>query len=356
MLPNLNCGGTERMYFNLCNNLNRDKFEISLCLNKAEGECLLPLISPDVKIIDLNSVWHRYPLFKIINTIKTEKPDIVMASITWFNIFLATFKFLLPKRVKYIARESNILSLIIKTERWWIKLLEKRYRKFDYFVAQSMDMKEDLICHLSISENKISVINNFVDTAFISRKLQENVPQIFTQNKIHLLSIGRLEEQKGFDMLLNSFSRIKNRERFQLAIFGQGILKDALQKQIIDLQMESDVFLLDVTNNPYKYMEQADIFISSSRYEGFPNVVIEALTCGLPVIANNYQGGINEILRHTEFGCIIDIQNSAEFEKAIPEVLNKDRNVIKRKAAELYSKDRILALYEQMFSSIHASR
>jgi glycosyltransferase involved in cell wall biosynthesis len=102
-------------------------------------------------------------------------------------------------------------------------------------------------------------------------------------------------------------------------------------------------------------MAQADIFISSSRYEGFPNAVIESLSCGLPVIANNYKGGISEILQYSEFGNIIDMQNDREFEETIYTVLKKDRNIIKNKAIELYAKTEIIKQYEQLFIRISSN-
>jgi glycosyltransferase involved in cell wall biosynthesis len=352
ILPNLNGGGTQRMFSNLCNNMDRNKFTIVLCLLKAEGE-YLSLITNDIKIIDLNTPRMRNSLIGIYKTVKSEKPKIVISSISSFNIFLATFLFILPRRnIKYIARESNILSQKIENGNYIVKYLQKYYNKFDYCIAQSRDMKEDLISNRLISENRIIIINNFIDTDYINRKLDENINIQLPDNKINLLSIGRFEYQKGYDMLLKSFAQFKNTERFHLTIIGQGALKEEIQRQITDLRLTNRVSLLDFTDNPYKYMEKSDIFVSSSRFEGFPNVVIESLSCGTPVIANNYKGGINEILQYPEFGNIVDIQNSEKFEETIGILLKKDRNIIKNKAIELYSKTKIIKQYEDFFINI----
>jgi glycosyltransferase involved in cell wall biosynthesis len=351
-IPYLGGGGAERMFLNLCNNLDRNRFEIILCLFKAKGE-YLSLLKKDVKVIDLNSVQLRNSIMRIRKTIKKEKPDMVISSISYVNILLATSRFLLPKRnIRYIARESNMLSEVMKNASYIMRFLQKYYKNMDYIIAQSDDMKKDLVMNCSIPENKITIINNFIDIDYINKKLNENINVELPDNKINLLSIGKFEYQKGYDMLLKSFSNFKYIDKFHLTIIGQGTLKQEIQQQIINLGLESRVSLCGFTHNPYKYMERADIFVSSSRYEGFPNVVIESLCCGLPVIANNYKGGINEILRYSEFGNIIDIQNTKEFEETICNVLKKDRTIIKNKAIELYSKTKIIKQYEHFFTNI----
>jgi glycosyltransferase involved in cell wall biosynthesis len=354
IIIHLDGGGVERMILNLCNNLDRNQFEIALCLIQAKLE-FLPLVKDDVKIINLNVSRIRYSLVKINKTIKNEKPDIVVSSMSPLNIFLATFRFSLPHNIKYIVREAIVLSEILKNDKYIIRYLLKYYKKMDHIIALSNDMKEDMVTNFSIPEDKITTINNFVDTNYINEKLDENINIQLPVNKINLLSIGRLDPQKGYDMLLKSFSKFKNKDKFHLTIIGKGVLKQKLQKQITNLGLKDRVSLLEFTHNPYKYMEQADIFISSSRYEGFPNVVIEALSCGLPVIANNYKGGINEILQYSEFGNIIDIRNAQELEETIYTVLKRDRSIIKNKAIELYAKTKIIKQYEHLLMSISSN-
>jgi glycosyltransferase involved in cell wall biosynthesis len=137
-----------------------------------------------------------------------------------------------------------------------------------------------------------------------------------------------------------------------LTILGEGSEKLHLQNQIYDLRLNDRVSLPGFSHNPYKYMEQSDVFISSSRFEGFPNVVIEALFCGTPVIANNYKGGINEILQYSEFGVIINIENFVDLQYFIDKYLYADRNKIKRLAMELYSKEKMLDIYETIFTKL----
>jgi glycosyltransferase involved in cell wall biosynthesis len=262
---------------------------------------------------------------------------------------MAIIRLFQPKRIRFISRQSNMLSCITKQYPFYLNILYRLlYKKFERIIAQSKDMKEDIIKNYSVPENKITVINNFIDENYIDNKLNYDDTANLPLDKINLLSIGRLEFQKGYDLLLNSFSEFPDKDKFHLTIIGKGHIEKELRNQIKILSLENHVSLLDFTYNPYKYMVKADVFISSSRFEGFPNVVIESLACGLPVVANNYLGGINEILKDQELGYIINIENHAEFHEAISKCLEKDRDRIKIIARDKYSKN-IIKYYETLF-------
>jgi glycosyltransferase involved in cell wall biosynthesis len=356
IIPHLDRGGSERMITNLCNNLNRKKFDITLLLIVAEGE-YLHLIHDDIKIIDLRINKNDGTLkntikclIKIPEILRKDKPNIVMSTITHINIIMAIIKCFQTKHICFIARESNILSYITKQDPFYLRVLYfLLYKKFVRIIAQSKDMKEDMVKNYSVPDNRITIINNFIDDEYINIKLNERETINMPCNKINLLSVGRLEFQKGYDLLLDSFSKFPDKNRFHLTILGKGIHEKDIRSQIKVLALDNYVTLLGFSSNPYKYMAKADIFISSSRFEGFPNVVIEALACGLPVIANNYQGGINEILDNHELGYIINIEDSVEFHKAIDKCIEKDRAKIRIVARNRYSKNSIIKHYETLF-------
>jgi glycosyltransferase involved in cell wall biosynthesis len=356
IIPHLGGGGSERMFTNLCNNLDRNKFDITLLLLIAQGE-YLSLLKPDIKIVDLKIIKDDgilkntiKCLLRIPKVIKAYKPDIVMSTITHINIVMGIIKFFQPKSIRFIARESNILSLINKQDPFYVRIFYRLlYKRFDIIIAQSQDMKEDFK-NYSIPENKITVINNFVDEDFIDSMLTNNDIVNIIPDKINLLSVGRLEFQKGYDLLLNSFSKFTDKDKFHLTILGRGINEKEIRNQIRILSLENHVTLLGFSTNPYKYMEKADVFISSSRFEGFPNVVIEALTCGLPVVANNYPGGINEVLgNNKDLGYIINIENPIELYNAINKCINKDRETVKLATRNKYSKNTVIKYYETLF-------
>lgn len=359
VLPNLNGGGTERMILNLCNNLNTGKFDITLCLFSTTGE-YINQISPEVKLIGLNInksqlfVKKFFNYFYLLNkVIKDIKPSIVISSITQVNLFMSVFAFFYRKKIRFIARESNILSLITETEPLHRKIMYKwLYRFFDTIIAQSQDMRDDLLKNYSIKSHKIVVINNFIDNNIIEKKC-ENLPStsLFPSGCINLLAVGRLEYQKGFDLLIETFAKVADKKNLHLTILGKGSLESVLKKQITNLNMDKYITMQGFSDNPYQYMQKADIFISSSRFEGFPNVVIESLFCGLPIIANNYTGGINEILSEKIFGEIIDITNADQFDLAINTCLSRNKTEISAICNEKYSKSAILSTYIKLLES-----
>ncbi|MGL5902500.1 MAG: glycosyltransferase, partial [Cetobacterium sp.] len=143
--------------------------------------------------------------------------------------------------------------------------------------------------------------------------------------KIKLIFAGRLTHQKGIDLLLDQISKIKTID-FELLILGIGELENQLLIKIKDLKLEKKVKMLGYQKNPYIYFSQSDIFILPSRIEGFPNVAIESLALGIPIIANDFKGGINEIIIDKFNGKIINFELENNFEKIICDTLNFRKN------------------------------
>jgi glycosyltransferase involved in cell wall biosynthesis len=140
-----------------------------------------------------------------------------------------------------------------------------------------------------------------------------------------------------------------NIRKYHLTIIGDGELREKLKGLSIKLGIEESVSFLGFQINPYKYLEIADIFISSSRHEGFPNAVLESLACGTPVVANNYKGGISEIIREGFNGSIIDITRSRDFEESIIKSTNLNSVQIKEDVVNRFQLRNIVQQYEKCF-------
>lgn len=312
IMPFLGRTGAERVIFNLVNNINSKEYKphILLYADEPERNSLLRSLREDIPVTFLNVKGRaRYNLHKIIFGIRryciNEKIDTMLISDGTANAFISPFLFLLGDNVKKIARESNLPSLYEKNI--LAKFLYKScYKNYDTIVVQSNDMLEDMTLQMGLPESKLIKINNPVDIKFIHEMCGKTPNFSYPKDKINLLTMGRMTYQKGFDILLNSFSKI-NHEKFHLTIVGTGEEKENLLKQVELLKLDSSITFIPSTDNPYALMKHADVFISSSRWEGYPNVVIESLACGTPVVANNYLGGINEIITATN-GIICDIE------------------------------------------------
>ncbi|MFV8345399.1 glycosyltransferase [Flavobacterium sp. ZB4P13] len=177
----------------------------------------------------------------------------------------------------------------------WINtfLIKKLYPKADLIITNSKGNAEDLISNFDVPSNKIMTVYNPISIETIHTI--EPKKDFFETDFFNLISVGRLDKGKNHQLLIRSIEKIKSK-KIRLYIFGDGELMHELQKLIEDLRLENMVFLMGFDSNPYQYLKAADLFVFASNHEGFPNVLLEAMTCNLPIISTNCPSGPNEIL------------------------------------------------------------
>ena len=349
ILPDLETGGAERIVTTIANHLPRDRFSPAILLLRKEG-AYLDFLKSDVEIIDIQTPRIRNSLKPILLEIKRRKPDIVFSGFGEVNAYLSLFIKLFPK-TKFIARETNVVSQHVTRKE--IRFFYKFYNNYDKIIAQSNDMEVDLIKNFGIKKNKLLKINNPVDVNFIEEKLKQSErPVEFSHQHKNVVAIGNLSARKGFDNLLKVFSRLKN-QNILLHILGDGKDKEMLLQMKEMLGLEHVIFH-GKKNNPYQYLKFADLFILSSRYEGFPNVLLEAGTCGVYSLANNCPGGIDEIIIDQVNGEISNIENYDDFAEKIKHSVHRsdDKDNIKVSIKSRFSSEIILKKYEDLLWNI----
>lgn len=312
VMPFLGRTGAERVICNLINNIDPGLYRPHVLLYAKDPvrNTLLKSLPDNIPVSYLNVRGRaRYNLHKIIFGIrrycKENDIETMLISDGTANAFISPFLFILGRNVKKIARESNLPSLYEKNP--LAKMLYKLcYKNYDVIIVQSDDMLTDLTLKMGIPDSKVVKINNPLDIKVIREMSSLKLEHSYPKHKVNLLTIGRLTYQKGFDILINAFSKISN-DNFHLTIVGTGEEKEKLTQQVNLLGLRQKITFIPSTENPYALMKHADVFISSSRWEGYPNVVIESLACGTPVVANNYPGGINEII-HEKNGFICNLE------------------------------------------------
>ncbi len=353
ILPDLNAGGAERIVTTIANHLPREKFSPSILLLRKEG-LYLDFLQNDVEIIDIKTPRIRYALKPILKQIRKRKPDIVFSGFGEVNAYLSLFIKLFPK-TKFIARETNVVSQHVTRRE--ILFFYKFYNNYNKIICQSDDMMNDLVENFKIKKDKLIKINNPVDFNFIEEKLENATkPESYREGFKNVVAIGNLSSRKGFDNLLKVFVKLKQ-HKVLLHILGDGRDRELLHQMKQNLGLENVIFH-GVQKNPYPFLKFADLFVLSSRYEGFPNVLLEAGACGTYALANNCKGGIHEIIQPKINGEISDIENHKVFAAKIVEILEQihDSEAIKNSIQSRFSKDIILEKYFEVFESIVSHR
>jgi glycosyltransferase involved in cell wall biosynthesis len=358
LIPSLGAGGAERVLVNLLNHLDRSKFVLVLAVVNLSTAVFLEDLAADVELIDLGCTRVRFALIKIIRLIWQLQPLVVFSTLGHLNLLLAILKPLLPRNIRYLCRKTTILSEALKSypnpRFLWAWAYKRFYRRFDKIICQSKYMRDDFTANFGIPEEKTVVINNPVDIERVKRLASElidtginkNESTLTGQQKINLVSAGRLVKTKGFDLLIEAIALTGN-HAFNLTLLGDGPLKSELQALAEVRGIASQVRFVGFQKNPYAFIAQADAYVLSSRFEGFPNVVLESLACGTPVIATPALGGTREILDGLD-GCLLANSISAA---GLAEALS-NFNFGKRLPPEViipYEIKRIVNLYEQQF-------
>lgn len=349
LVPSMRGGGSERVISNILKNLNSTQFELELVLIAKEGK-YLEVIPEHVDIIDLKAKKVRNAIFKIIKHISKSKPDVLISTLSHLNLVIGCLIPLLPKRIKFIARESNTVSVSLKEEKYFsiYKFLYKNVlNNFNLIVCQSDYMSKDLIDNFSINKNKIRIIKNPVDHDDIDSKLKEN-QNLIDGTFYNLIGVGRLNHVKGFDKLLITFKMLP--ANFHLTLFGEGEEKENLQELAKKLKIQERVMFVNFQSNIYKYMKDSDLLVSTSKYEGLPNVILESGACGTPAIAFNCPGGTREIIIDSFNGFLVENGSELDLKNKIllASKMNWDSSKIISHNKKKYGAEKILKEYEKI--------
>ena len=249
--PTLQCGGAEKLVSLFCNHINTEKFAVCLVvLDNAQQ--FYSVKNPEVKLVDLCESRVRYSLFKIRRVVKQYRPDIVFTTANHLNLYFAIFRNWFPREIKFLARESSIVSINNQRSAMpWLynRLLKKYFRRFDFIVCQSAYMQQDLVQHYRVPENRTLVIHNATEI-----RKQAPFPVVSKGDKIYkFVTVSRLSEEKGIERLIHAVGLLML--PFRYYIIGDGDKEETLQNLINELQLQDTVFLQGQKEDPFAGME-----------------------------------------------------------------------------------------------------
>lgn len=325
--PSMAGGGAERGVLKLAEGLVRRGFEVDLVLAAATGPRMTE-IPPGARVVDLNARRVATSLPALVRYLRRESPRAVVSVLDHANIVA-----LLARRIgRYpgvvVVVEQNTLSLAAahgKTmrDRLMPRFVARIYPWADYVVGVSAAVVDDLVRYADLGPDRMRVISNPIVGADLGRKAGEPVDHPWLASSVPLfVAAGRLQQQKDFPTLLHAFAKVAARRPAHLVVLGEGPERANLEALVQQLGLERCVQLPGATSNPYPYMARAVAFVLSSKWEGLPTVLVEALSLGVPVIATDCPSGPREILAGGKYGELVPVGDVGALARAMEVALS----------------------------------
>lgn len=338
LIYNLDGGGAEKVLLKILEKIDKNKFKIDLFLIKKEG-VYLKEFETKFKDITIRTPYDNLSKNKLLNWIQYKlKHKKVRKSLKNPEIFKEFIKEKYDTQIAFLEGMSSIY--LSKTEcrnkiAWVHVDLEKHrtmtidkereiYKNYNKIICVSNQAKNSFDKIYPEYSNKSTVIYNPIDKDEIIKKSNEEVEKFRDKNIVTFIAIGRLNEQKGFDILLKAHKLLKDENlENNIVILGEGTERKNLEKYILENDLEKSVKLLGFKKNPYPYLKQSDIYILSSRYEGYSLTVAEALVLNKAIISTRCIGPM-ELLENGKYGLMCNSEDIYQLKECMKKfILNK---------------------------------
>ena len=304
-INSLRSGGAERVVSQLLAHM-QDDFDIHLALYNHTIEYDIP---SGIKILDLNQdendgqvsmllklPWLSYKVYRYC------KKNDIQFSAAFLNrpcYINALMRSIWGYKGRVVMCERTHQTAMLKTKSALTRAITKflitaSYNRAHLVLANATAMKKDLQENLHV-KTPIEVIYNPVDLHDLQKKMVEPVDIDFSRNTFHFIAVGNFRKEKNFPVLLEAFAQLKDLD-CKLLLVGNGIMEQLLRQRVNELAIADRVVFIGRDNNPFKYISKCGSFVLCSDVEGFPNVLLEALACGKPVISTDCRSGPREML------------------------------------------------------------
>jgi glycosyltransferase involved in cell wall biosynthesis len=354
-LPFLHQGGVEQAMLNLAQGFVERRVKVDLVLaTKAEGpyKSRIPL---EVQVIELRASKPMASLLGLVRYLRVRKPHALLSGLTPANLVaLWAQRLSRVKETKVFIQIQVSVGIPESTTRFRALLRPFVYRLFypwaDGIIAASQGVEEELL-RFGLPDTKIYQICNPVVTKEIFEKAEESIkhPWFALGEPPVILSAGRLHKQKDFPTLIRAFALVRKERLSRLIILGEGEEWLRLKSLVRELGLEREVDFPGFVQNPYAYMKRAALFVLSSAWEGFGNVLAEAMAIGTPVISTDCPHGPAQILEGGKWGILLPVGDVEALAKAIIEALDRpcDHDALRRRA-QAFSVDAIVSQYMEI--------
>jgi len=350
LINSLGGGGAEGVCVTLANSLIEKDWSVDLIVLHLDNAINQEKLNPKVNLINLNTKNARKSFVLLLKYILRIEPNKVLVFNQQLAVLLILIKYMTFLRFKIIARNINTLSEAQKNQKsFWHKyivhfIVKFLYNKVDKIIAQSIGMKNDLCANFGFKSKQVIVVNNPLNQE-IERFDTNNFKLVEKQD--YILCVGRLEKQKAFHYAIKAFAKISlDFPLLRLKIIGIGTLEKELRKLSEDLNIAEKIDFEGFQRNVIPYYLYAKATMLTSLYEGFPNVLIESIALGTPVVAFDCPSGPKEIIEDGINGYLVEYLNEEESVAKLKKVLMTNFNLEKLKATiNKYNQENIISKY-----------
>lgn len=357
VLPTMTGGGVERIRLVLMQGFLDRGYAVDLVVAQEDG-ALIALVPAGVTIVRLGQLRFRDVVGPLRRYMRDRRPDVCIVSLWPLTALAVLARLGLRGAPRLILSDHNILSLQYRgraaTLLGWS--LRVAYRRAEALIGVSRDVARDVARLASLEQERVQVIHNPIPAHVRTAATPRAAADLWgTGAGKRILTVGTLKSFKNHALLIDAFARVAATSDATLAILGEGSLRGALAAQVRAAGLDGRVLLPGFEIEPHDWYASADLFVLSSDYEGFGNVLVEALHFGLPIVATRCRGGPEEILDGGRYGTLVPVGDADAMAAAIRAALDAPRFPEQQRArAEDFSVARAVDAYEALVRRVLA--
>lgn len=335
LLPDFRIGGAERVALSLIEQLVKRGIEVDLVLLRQEGE-LLKLLPPGVHLVPLDAGRIRQAIRPLAAYLRNRRPDALQARMWPLTIAAILARLVARSNARLVVSDDNNLArayaerpLLVRTIGWSMRLF---YPLAEVRLAVSGDLAGQLARLSGLDLSRFTIVGNPVASPPERLGPNPDIERLWTGTERRIITVGTLKRQKNHALLLRAVARLERPAN--LMIVGEGELRGELERLARELGIADQVAMPGSTLDLWPYYASAQLFVLSSDYEGFGNVLVEAMAMGLPVVSTDCESGPREILDGGRFGRLVSVGNVEGLSAAIGQALDDapDRSALKARA------------------------
>ena len=355
LIPDMHGGGAERVALTLIQGFIERGHEVDLILFRSSGE-LLELIPAVARIIDLNVKRMRHAVRPLACYLRERRPDALQASMWPVTLIAILARHLAGINCRLLVSDHSNVSAQFPDQPWRIKMIgwsmRLLYPLADIRLCVSRDVAADLAAISGLKPDLFEAVYNPVPVR--TGKPTAEVEAQWKGRGRRILSVGALKAQKNHALLLRAFAILYKRKPANLIILGKGECRPSLEQMIVELGIGDAVSMPGFALDSTPYYASADAFALSSDFEGFANVLVEAMAAGLPIVSTDCRSGPREVLDEGKYGWLVPVGDAEALAVAMEQALADppDRELLMIRAQEFRPEIAVERYLELMLPAI----